>query len=243
MRLLSEIIAVDRLSVADRRVMLDLMQRHYENLRPDRFFADLSQKQVVIVVRESERRALCGFTTLAVLEPADDEPGRYALFSGDTIMDRRYWGDPALGQAWGRFVLQWLDQHPDATCDWFLISQGFRTYRYLSLFFREFYPHYNRATPTAATRRIAQLATQLFGERFDAHRSLIRADTDSYHLREELAATGGRPDCDPHVAHFLQLNPGHVYGDELCCLAPLTRENFTAAAWRVIERPAPVDVG
>jgi hypothetical protein len=39
---------------------------------------------------------------------------------------------------------------------------------------------------------------------------------------------------DPHVRFFAERNPGHASGDELCCIAPLTRENFTPAAYRVI---------
>jgi hypothetical protein len=48
--------------------------------------------------------------------------------------------------------------------------------------------------------------------------------------------------CDPHVRCFARRNPRWSLGDELCCLAPLTRENFTRAAWRVIGRPASVEV-
>jgi hypothetical protein len=48
---------------------------------------------------------------------------------------------------------------------------------------------------------------------------------------------------DPHVDFFARRNPGHPRGDELCCLAPLTRGNFTAAAWRVIgPEPAALEV-
>jgi hypothetical protein len=223
--------------------MLDLMQHHYCNVRAERFHRDLKQKQSVILVREPQQHSVCGFSTQTIVERNHDGRRRLALFSGDTIVDRRWWGDPALGQAWGRFVLQWLDEHPGAECDWFLISQGFRTYRYLSLFFREFYPRYDRPTPPDATARIAAWATQLFAERFDASRGVIRAEADGYSLRDDLAQSGDRAVADPHVAHFLQLNPGHRRGDELCCLAPLSRDNFTRAAWRVIDRPVPVDVG
>ena len=44
---------------------------------------------------------------------------------------------------------------------------------------------------------------------------------------------------DPHVRFFAERNPGHTRGDELCCLAPLTRAAFTSAAYRVIG-PEPV---
>jgi hypothetical protein len=171
-----------------------------------------------------------------------EEGPRQALFSGDTVIDRRYWGDPALGQAWGRFVLESIDARGEAPCDWFLISQGFRTYRYLSLFFREFYPRHDRPTPPEVSERIAAFAGHLFPERFDAERGIIRPDPRDYWLRSDLGAAGDRPAGDPHVAFFLERNPGHVRGEELCCLAPLSRANFSRAAWRVIERPAPVDV-
>jgi hypothetical protein len=39
---------------------------------------------------------------------------------------------------------------------------------------------------------------------------------------------------DPHVAFFLQRNPGYRQGDELACLADIAKENFTRLAWRVI---------
>jgi hypothetical protein len=48
---------------------------------------------------------------------------------------------------------------------------------------------------------------------------------------------------DPHVAFFERKNPGHQQGDELCCLAPLARENFTTAAYRVMDLPRPLESG
>jgi len=46
------------------------------------------------------------------------------------------------------------------------------------------------------------------------------------------------------VRFFVERNPGHACGDELCCLAPLTRANFTPAAHRVIgPEPVSVEVG
>ena len=44
------------------------------------------------------------------------------------------------------------------------------------------------------------------------------------------------------VRFFGGRNPGHARGDELCCLAPLTRTNFTEAAFRVINAvPATIE--
>jgi hypothetical protein len=39
---------------------------------------------------------------------------------------------------------------------------------------------------------------------------------------------------DPAVALFASLNPGHVAGDELCCLTVLSAENLTRAGRRLL---------
>ena len=44
-------------------------------------------------------------------------------------------------------------------------------------------------------------------------------------------------------AIFVGKNPEHAQGEELCCLAPLSRYNFTPAAYRVIgPKPAALEV-
>jgi hypothetical protein len=41
---------------------------------------------------------------------------------------------------------------------------------------------------------------------------------------------------DPAVGFFVEKNPRHELGDELCCIAPLTRKNFSVAAERPLRR-------
>jgi hypothetical protein len=83
------------------------------------------------------------------------------------------------------------------------------------------------------------LARARFGSRYDAVRGIVRAGPEHYRLREELSEVPRRRLADPDVQFFVDANPGHAAGDELCCLAPLTRENFTPAAWRVIGTVSP----
>src|SRR5690349_23459155 len=42
---------------------------------------------------------------------------------------------------------------------------------------------------------------------------------------------------DPHVSFFINANPGHVGGDELACLAELSRANLTPAGRRMVGEP------
>jgi hypothetical protein len=78
---------------------------------------------------------------------------------------------------------------------------------------------------------------------YDAAEGILRATPLQYRLRAGLADVTPERLRDPHVRFFHARNPGHARGDELCCLAPLTRENFTPAAYRVIGRePAALGV-
>lgn len=228
MKLIARLVEVAYLSSNDRSRMLALMERHYECVAPAAFQADLDEKRWVIQVAHAGE--LCGFSTQMILETnVDGRPVR-ALFSGDTIVDRQHWGDTALMAAVGRLALSLIDELPGELY-WFLISQGYKTYRYLPLFFKEFYPCYDAPAPQHVGQVIEALARAKFGSSFDATTGIIRSPT--YHLREGIADVTSERLRDPHVEFFVERNPGHVRGDELCCIAPLTRDNFTAAALRV----------
>src|SRR3954468_15761273 len=137
MRLQGRLVPVAELTPAQRDARFALMDRHYENVRRQAFEADLEEKQWVILLLDPA--SVCGFSTQVVLEvEVGGRPVR-ALFSGDTIVDRDRWGDPALPHVWGRLALPLSDAAPAAELYWFLISKGYKTYRFLLLFFREFY--------------------------------------------------------------------------------------------------------
>ncbi|HZN32724.1 MAG TPA: hypothetical protein VFB80_02865 [Pirellulaceae bacterium] len=239
MRLSARLIQRTRLTQQDRAAMLALMQTHYENVQPAVFFRDLAEKRWVIVVREPTGGRLCGFSTQTILEAECDGQLIRALFSGDTIIDREHWGDPALSHVWGQFALALIDRYDDAPLYWLLLSQGYRTYRFLPLFFHEFYPRHDAATPEGLERFLDTLAERRYGAAYDRKAGVVRAHAWQYRLRRGIADLSPERLRDEHVRYFAERNPGHDRGDELCCLAPLTRENFTRAAYRVIGQPEP----
>jgi hypothetical protein len=233
MRLQCNIANVCELKVGDRRQMLLLMQRHYDNVCPQAFEADLNQKRWVIQLLEPQSGELCGFSTQTLIDVQVDGHPVQALFSGDTIIDRSQWGDNALAYAWGEFVLGLVDQSPDRELWWFLISAGYRTYRFLPVFFKDFYPRHDQATPASAQAVIDALAGHLYPEHYDADSGIIQAQSHQYRLRDGVAEITAQRLRDPHISFFAQKNPGHAAGDELCCVARLTRSNFTRAAERI----------
>ena len=157
-KLIGQLVEVIDLSAEQRDAMFDLMDRHYVNVQRPIFDADLDEKQWIIQVCDAASGRLCGFSTQRLLEV--DVAGRSvkALFSGDTIIDRQHWGNQALTHVWGRLALALIDGHPGAELYWFLISQGYKTYRFLPVFFHEFYPRHDVPTPPWARSVIDALA-------------------------------------------------------------------------------------
>jgi hypothetical protein len=242
MRLKGLLVPPAALTGAQRAEMFALLDRHYENVTRAGFAADLDEKQWVILLLDPATEALCGFSTQRLLDvEVAGRPVR-ALFSGDTIVARDRWGDGTLAHVWGRLALALIDGAPEAELYWFLISKGYKTYRFLPLFFREFYPRHDLPTPVWAREVIDALARHKFPGAYDRGAGVVRAGPGKDRLRCGVADLGPERLRDPHVRFFAERNPGHVDGDELCCLAPLTRANFTAAAYRVIG-PEPARAG
>jgi hypothetical protein len=127
-----------------------------------------------------------------------------------------------------------MDASPGAELYWFLISKGYKTYRFLPVFFKEFYPRREVSVPARAQAVLDALARSRYPDDYDAGAGIIRAGPWQYRLREGLAEVTPERLRDADVSFFVARNPGHRHGDELCCLAPLTRANFTAQAHRVI---------
>ena len=118
---------------------------------------------------------------------------------------------------------------------WFLISSGYKTYRFLPAFFREYHPRHDAETPPRERALINHFGRLLFPEGYDPATGVITLKHPTP-LREGVAeVTEGRA-RDPHVAFFCRKNPGHRKGDELACIAPLTEDNLNPFIRRSLRR-------
>jgi hypothetical protein len=223
-RLAGEIVEVSRLtaSLVDRLYVLQV--RCYDGVDPSRFHADLFEKQWIILLRDGEGGEVMGFSTQRTLEAVVHGRAVQVLFSGDTVIDPGCWGEQVLVRTFCRLIgrLQALGERP---LYWFLISKGHRTYLYLPTFFHDFWPRHDRATPPFEAELVRVLGESRYPGEFDPERGVIRPRGPHDRLKEELdgSARRGR---NPHVAFFLERNPGHREGDELVCVADLSPENL-----------------
>ena len=215
--------------IEDREVLFSLMERHYAGVARSTFEADLDRKDGLIVLKDGFG-VTRGFSTYRFIQTRHEEREITALFSGDTVIDKDYWGDSALFRTFGRLLHDAFARGGDLY--WFLITQGIRTYQMLPLFFKRFYPSVDHATPADIAGLIRHLAAVICPDGFDVTRGVIASDT--YHLREQLAQVPRNKLMSRHVRFFLEKNPGWRSGDELACLCELSPHNMKRSALKLI---------
>ena len=231
---------VHALGDADCDAMFRLLDAHFEDVDRATFDADLADKTHALLLRDVGGD-LVGFSTLAVYATrGPDGAALNVICSGDTIVDPAAWHSAALPREWiagvNRLRPAVTNPHPFY---WLLITSGFRTYRLLSTFWTKFTPSANGAGGPSFRLLLSHLARERFGERYDVSTGIVRL-AHPQRLRAHLVGVPLARSADSHVAHFLQLNPGHARGDELATLCDLDPSNLTRAGRRVVLGPARV---
>jgi len=225
---------VESLTSLEKNRMFELLQNHFLGIHHAQFEQDLAEKSWVIFLDEVQTGQIQGFTTLMLLQIELDGHPYAALFSGDTIINREFWGETVLPRLWIRWALQVARSIPVQPVYWLLICSGYKTYRFLPLFYREFYPHFRQATPPHIQKVIDTFARQKFDTAYEPQRGIVRFANPSP-LRAGVAEITPNRLKDPHIAFFAQKNPGHLHGDELVCLTRLAVDNLTKAGKRMLE--------
>ncbi len=218
------------ISACERQELFALLSTYFSGVTEAQFARDLDEKDWVLRIRRGER--LLGFTTLQVFHTVSDGQPLNVMYSGDTITDPDVWRSPVLARSWIAMVRHIQGSRADERWVWLLLSSGFRTYRFLPLFWREFWPRFDRPTPPDTERLLQHLARERFGTLFDEHTGIVRFPRPQQ-LRGELGEIPEGKQHDPHVRFFLARNRGHQAGDELVCLTDLSDANLTAAGARM----------
>jgi len=220
----------ESLGEPDIRAMYALYETYYEGTSDSIFRDDLAGKSHVLLL-ESEGE-LRGFSTVAVIDFVFEGAANRAVFSGDTIIDHRFWGEQELVRAFCRFCGSLKAAAPQLPLFWLLISKGYRTYRYLDTFAHDYQPHYERQPSREAHARLETLARLKFGASFDANAGLLRFPESRGHLKSRWAEVRDPLQQHPAVSFFLERNPRFHAGEELVCLTELHADNLRSFAKR-----------
>ena len=104
-RIYPVVVSVTSLKEKDKKRLFELMGIYYADMDYSKFERDLEDKSKVILLKESATRRIIGFSTVKIfpLVLSDGEKAQGA-FSGDTIIEREFWGGTALQLAFFRVL-------------------------------------------------------------------------------------------------------------------------------------------
>lgn len=226
-----QILKIDDLDEATQTSMYALFAKQFSGVTMAEFRHDLADKNWVLLLRDDDGR-LNGFSTIHYYEETIDGCLYPIVFSGDTVVDVDSWSDSALSYWWMGAIDYLRRLHGKERLFWFIIVSGFRTYRFLPVYSKHFFPRYDAPTPAATQAVMDYLATQRFGERYDPVTGIVRLATPSM-LKGKLSGIPENRLSDPHVAFFAERNPNHMQGDELVCFAELSEDSLTRLGQRM----------
>ncbi len=210
--------------------MFELMFSCYNKITENNFNADLDKKQYVCLIKDKVD-IIQGFTTFAI-NPNSAKDNKYnVLFSGDTIIAPQYWGTQVMRDGWCKSVGSIIAADTSKPWYWYLLSKGHRTYMFLPLFFKEYFPSIEAADSEEHLKKIAsEVSKRLYGNCWKEDEGVIRFEESHGELKQELIQASYQKKGSKFVQFFLKKNPAFYKGEELVCIAPLNPDNILRSA-------------
>jgi hypothetical protein len=213
--------------------MWALYDQTYESACRPSFEADLSDKDEVMLLQANGE--LAGFTTLKLYQRFWQGAPIRVVYSGDTVVARRHWGQTALSFEWVRHLGAIKRRWPAERLVWFLLVKGHRTYRYLHVFAHRFFPS-EYGSPPELTALANFLARDLFPQDYSPRSGLVEFNPSRGHLRPELAEPRADERGRQGVTYFLARNPGYRHGHELVCVCDIDESNMKPMTLRLFRQ-------
>jgi hypothetical protein len=229
----SSVIVISALSEAMIRQMAALYLQNYEGTSEAIFRTDLAAKDEVILLCHDQQ--LVGFTTLKLYERTWRDRPVLIVYSGDTIVSPQHWGQQELASAWISRIGRIKRNAPDRHLFWFLLVKGHRTFKYLSVFGKSFFPHW--LDKRDDLKQLAdQLASEKFGGNYDPEAGVVKFPDSRGHLKAAIANPSPAELKKEATQFFLDKNPGFRLGHELVCVCELELFNMKPLTARIFRR-------
>jgi hypothetical protein len=234
MDLKTSIIRQKYLNESERFNLLNLHQQYYDNVKPEIFFNDLSEKDWIIIIKDQSGNLL-GFTTIQLIWLDIRNTKHMYLYSGDTIVIERIRNSPVLAGAFAHFMNALINNYPNTPIHWFLISKGYRTYRFLPVYFIEYYPVHDKSIPSDYQQVLDSIAIYKFGYEYNPITQIIHHKEEKDRLRPEFAEIYEAKKKDADIHFFFEKNPFFYKGDELACISDIRHSNFKPLVDRILK--------
>lgn len=218
-----KILSISKFPLAKLPELFDLFNRYYEAVSFEQFKKDFLEKTHLFLLTDAEK--VIGFSTIK-RHKFKSYPKATFMFSGDTVVDQAYWGSKGLQKAFFYFIVQSKLQTPTEPLYWCLISKGHKTYLMMKRNFKESYPDFKRKTPAKFLQIQNDYYQSRYGEFYFGDRGLIIFPESKGQVLGDIAYPDEKAKKNPHVKHFLKLNPNFFKGEELACMAEIRFSDF-----------------
>jgi hypothetical protein len=218
----AQIKSIPELSALEIERMYSIFSKYYVNHSREQFSADLFEKDHIILLRDSKEKTIQGFSTLLKVDLKSQGHNAIGIYSGDTVLEKAYWGNKALGVAFLKYLWTEKMKHPFRPVYWFLISKGYKTYLLMANNFKTHYPRIEKETPSS----YKNIMDAFYGNRFSKHYKpdlgTIEFDSTACCLKEKVAEISTELFKNKKIQFFARMNPNWDRGDELACIAEMT---------------------
>lgn len=217
---------LSKFTETDLRQMYSIYQKYYENTRYELFVQDFQKKTGAFLILHPKTQQIVGFSTVLNCEIKVGQKSHRAVFSGDTIIEKQYWGSRALQFAMFHYLLKLKLKNPFEPIYWMLISKGFKTYLLLANNYASYYPH-----PEGGCDHLQPIVEayceQYFNGYFDRHEGVLDFGDDYQPLKNEVAPiTPEMLENNSKIRFFEERNPNWRRGTELPCVGELQWRDF-----------------
>ena len=209
---------VNTLNVQDITRMYELFQENYAFSPLSTFISDMEKKDGVFVVREKATARIVGFSTMGIYQFKLGGRKAIGLFSGDTILERTYWGSRSLSQAIALKMFWESCKRPFTPQYWTLLSKGYKTYLLVTNNFKEYYPSRHGDDPRMEAM-VKEYCEAMFPGKLVPEKMILDFGPNANCLKDGVAGITDELRRHPDIAFFEKRNPGWHQGNELPCLA------------------------
>lgn len=208
---------LDHISVQEVREMFKVFCRYYENTSLEQFISDLGRKSGAFIIRRKIDDAIVGFSTMGIYHMEVDGKKIRGIFSGDTILEKEYWGNRAMNAAFVKRLVWEALKDPFTPQYWFLISKGYKTFLLMSRNFPDYYPHPEHEN--AHMKHIVEAyCDKLFPGKLDRDAMVLDFGEGSNCLKSDVTPITAEQRQETDIAFFEQRNPQWARGTELPCV-------------------------
>lgn len=209
---------IRKITVHQIRSMYDIFSRYYDNVSLDMFTRDMSQKTGLFLLWDRDTGKIVGFSTLTRTDLNVGGRKVKGVFSGDTVLEKEYWGTRALAFLFYIRMVKERLKNPFRPVFWLLISKGYKTYLLLANNFSRYYPDPDGQFGWMENY-VQTYCRTLFPESFCSQRKLLDFGEDYTRLKGDVTPiTEDMRRNHPKIRFFEQRNPTWQRGTELPCI-------------------------